>query len=138
MKHFTISELTRSATANRLGIDNTPSDEIKKNLEKLINTVLDPLREAWGAPIIVTSGYRCPALNRAVKGSKTSQHVLGQAADIKTVGDKPENNKKLFELAKKMVEDGRIVVGQLIDEYGYDWVHISTVGGHKNQILHIK
>ena len=138
MKHFTISELTRSATANRLGIDNAPSDEIKKNLEKLINTVLDPLREAWGAPIIVTSGYRCPALNRAVKGSKTSQHVLGQAADIKTVGDKPENNKKLFELAKKMVEDGRIVVGQLIDEYGYDWVHISTVGGHKNQILHIK
>lgn len=138
MKHFTISELTRSATANRLGIDNTPSDAIKKNLEKLINTVLDPLREAWGAPIIVTSGYRCPALNRAVKGSKTSQHVLGQAADIKTVGDKPESNKKLFELAKKMIEDGRIVVGQLIDEYGYDWIHISTVGGHKNQILHIK
>lgn len=138
MKYFSINELTRSATANKLGIDNTPSDTIKKNLEKLINTVLDPLREAWGAPIIVTSGYRCPALNRAVKGSKTSQHVLGQAADIKTVGDKPENNKKLFELAKKMVEDGRIVVGQLIDEYGYDWIHISTVGGHKNQILHIK
>lgn len=138
MKYFSINELTRSATANRLGIDNTPSEAIRKNLEKLINTVLDPLREAWGAPIIVTSGYRCHALNRAVKGSKTSQHVLGQAADLKTVGDKPENNKKLFELAKKMVEDGRIVVGQLIDEYGYDWVHISTVGGHKNQILHIK
>lgn len=138
MKYFSINELTRSATANRLGIDNTPSEAIRKNLEKLINTVLDPLREAWGAPIIVTSGYRCPALNRAVKGSKTSQHVLGQAADLKTVGDKLENNKKLFELAKKMIEDGRIVVGQLIDEYGYDWVHISTVGGHKNQILHIK
>ena len=138
MKYFSINELTRSATANRLGIDNAPSDAIKKNLEKLINTVLDPLREAWGAPIIVTSGYRCPALNRAVKGSKTSQHVLGQAADLKTVGDKPENNKKLFELAKKMIEDGRIVVGQLIDEYDFDWIHISTVGGHKNQILHIK
>lgn len=138
MKYFSINELTRSATANRLGIDNTPSEAIRKNLEKLINTVLDPLREAWGAPIIVTSGYRCPALNRAVKGSKTSQHVLGQAADLKTVGDKPENNKKLFELAKRMIEDGRIVVGQLIDEYGYDWLHISTVGGHKNQILHIK
>ena len=138
MKYFTINELTRSATAARLGIDNSPTDTVRKNLEKLINTVLDPLREAWGAPIIVTSGYRCPKLNKAVGGAKTSQHVYGQAADIKTVGDKPENNKKLFELAKKLIDEGKIVVGQLIDEYGYDWVHISTQGGHKNQILHIR
>lgn len=138
MKYFTINELTRSATAARLGIDNTPTPAVKKNLEKLINEVLDPLREAWGAPIIVTSGYRSPKLNKAVGGSKTSQHVLGQAADIKTVGDKPENNKKLFELAKKLIGEGKIVVGQLIDEYRYDWVHISTVGGHTNQILHIR
>ena len=137
MKYFSINELTRSATAARLGIDNSPTTAVKKNLEKLINEVLDPLREAWGAPIIVTSGYRSPKLNKAVGGSKTSQHVLGQAADIKTVGDKPENNKKLFELAKKLIGEGKIVVGQLIDEYRYDWVHISTVGGHTNQILHI-
>lgn len=138
MKYFSIYELSRSATAARLGIDNSPTPSVKKNLEKLINEVLDPLREAWGAPIIVTSGYRSPKLNKAVGGSKTSQHVLGQAADIKTVGDKPENNKKLFELAKKLIDEKKIVVGQLIDEYGYDWVHISTVGGHKNQILHIR
>lgn len=138
MKYFTINELTRSATAARLGIDNSPTPAVKKNLEKLINEVLDPLREAWGAPIIVTSGYRCPKLNKAVGGAKTSQHVLGQAADIKTVGDKPENNKKLFELAKKLIGEGKIVVGQLIDEYRYDWIHISTVGGHTNQILHIR
>lgn len=137
MKYFSIYELSRSATAARLGIDNTPTTAVKKNLEKLINEVLDPLREAWGAPIIVTSGYRSPKLNKAVGGSKTSQHVLGQAADIKTVGDKPENNKKLFELAKKLIDEKKIVVGQLIDEYRYDWIHISTVGGHTNQILHI-
>lgn len=137
MKYFSINELTRSATAARLGINNSPTPAVKKNLEKLINEVLDPLREAWGAPIIVTSGYRCPKLNKAVGGAKTSQHVLGQAADIKTVGDKPENNKKLFELAKKLIGEKKIVVGQLIDEYGYDWIHISTPGGHTNQILHI-
>ena len=137
MKYFSIYELSRSSTAARLGIDNSPTPAVKKNLEKLINEVLDPLREAWGAPIIVTSGYRSPKLNKAVGGSKTSQHVLGQAADIRTVSDKPENNKKLFELAKKLIDEKKIVVGQLIDEYRYDWIHISTVGGHTNQILHI-
>ena len=135
---FSIYELSRSATAARLGIDNSPTPSVKKNLEKLINEVLDPLREAWGAPIIVTSGYRSPKLNKVVGGSKTSQHVYGQAADLKTVGDKPENNLKLFELAKKLIEQKKITVGQLIDEYNGDWIHISTPGGHKNQILHIR
>lgn len=138
MKYFTFRELTKSATAARLGIDNTPSEAVKKNLQNLVEKVLDPLREAWGAPIIVTSGYRCDKLNKAVGGSKTSQHVHGQAADIITVGDKPENNRKLFELAKKMMDEGKIKVGQLIDEYGYNWLHISTPAGHTNQILHIR
>lgn len=66
MKHFTLDELTRSATARRLGIDNTPTRQAAVNLERLVDNLLDPLREAYGAPIYVNSGYRCPALNRAV------------------------------------------------------------------------
>ena len=95
MKYFTIRELTRSATATAEKIDNTPSQAVVDKLTALIENVLDPLREAWGAPIIVTSGYRSPALNRAVKGAPTSQHVLGEAADIHTVSDTKEDNKKL-------------------------------------------
>ena len=138
MKYFSIRELTRSATAARLGIDNTPDDGIVKNLTKLVNTVLDPLREAYGKPIVVTSGYRSAALNRAVGGSRTSQHVYGQAADIKSLSDDPRENKKIFDIASRLIKEGKITVGQLIDEYAYDWVHISTPGGHTNQILHIK
>lgn len=90
MKHFTLQELTRSATARRLGIDNTPPDEAVKNLTALVDNVLDPLREAWGSPIHVNSGYRCPALNRAVNGAPHSQHMRGEAADI-TVGSRLDN-----------------------------------------------
>lgn len=138
MRYFTLRELTRSATAIRLGIDNTPDAKVAENLKKLVGTVLDPLREAYGKPIIVTSGYRCEKLNRAVGGSRTSQHVHGQAADIRSVSDSPIDNKEIFDLAKRLIDEGKIKVGQLIDEYGYDWVHISTPGGHLNQILHIK
>lgn len=138
MKYFTINELTKSATAARLKIDNTPTDKVKKNLTELIEKVLDPLREAYGKPIIVTSGYRCPKLNKAVGGAATSQHMYGQAADIRSVSDSPKDNKVLFDLAVKLVNEGKIKTGQIIDEYGYNWVHISTPYSHTNQILHIK
>ena len=82
MKYFSYEELTKSITAKNKGIDNTPSIEIKKNLKALVDNILDPLREAYGKPITVTSGYRCPKLNTAVKGAKNSQHIKGQAADI--------------------------------------------------------
>lgn len=94
--------------------------------------VLDPLRDAYGKPIRVNSGYRSPALNKAVKGSKTSQHVKGQAADI-TGGNKQEN-KKLFELAQEL----NLPYCQLIDERGFTWVHISYDKNNvKRQILHL-
>ena len=73
MKHFTIPELTRSDTAQRRSIDNTPTPEAVKNLTARVDNVLDPLRERWGAPLIVTSGYRSPALNTAVGGVKTDR-----------------------------------------------------------------
>lgn len=134
MKYFTISELTKSATASRRKIDNTPSATVIANLTALVDNILDPLREAWGAPIIVTSGYRCVRLNAAVGGVKTSQHTLGQAADIRTVSDKPADNKRLFDLIVKL----GLHYDQLIDEYGYNWVHVSYSSRNRRQILHIK
>ena len=68
-----------------MGIDNTPPSSAVKALNDLVDNVLDPLREAWGGPIRVNSGYRCPELNRIVGGTPTSQHQRGEAADI-TVG----------------------------------------------------
>ena len=83
MKYFTISELTYSSRARELHIDNTPfSYTIIENLTQLIETLVDPIREAWGAPIIITSGYRSDTLNRAVGGSKTSEHRFGLAVDV--------------------------------------------------------
>lgn len=118
MKYFTIKEMTKSSTAKANGIDNTPSDEEIAKLQKLIEAVLDPLREWYGKPIRVNSGYRCEALNEAVGGSDTSQHRLGEAADI-TVGTK-KGNKKLFEYIKD-----NLPFDQLINESNFSWVHVS-------------
>lgn len=134
MKHFTMRELVKSPTAQRLGIDNEPTEAVKANLTALVEHILDPLREAWGGPIIVTSGYRCGKLNKAVGGVKGSQHTLGQAADIRTVSDKPADNKRLFDLIVKL----GLHYDQLIDEYGYNWVHVSYSSRNRRQILHIK
>ena len=82
MTYFTINELIASDTAKTKGIDNSPTTAVRANLVALIETLLDPLREAWKSPIRVTSGYRCGILNRAVGGSRTSAHLYGYAADI--------------------------------------------------------
>lgn len=134
MKYFTIQELTKSATASRRGINNIPDEIVKMNLTLLVENILDPLREAWGAPIIVTSGYRCGRLNKAVGGAAKSQHMYGQAADIRTVSDKPSDNKKLFDLIREL----KLPYDQLIDEYNYNWVHVSYGPRNRRQILHIK
>lgn len=134
MKYFTLAELTASATARRLKIDNTPTAAVRQNLTLLVDNVLDPLREAWGAPIIVGSGYRCAALNKAVGGVKNSQHLVGQAADVHTLSDLPEDNKRLFDLARTL----KLPFDQLIDEYGYNWLHISYGPRHRRQILHLR
>ena len=131
MKHFTFQELTKSATAKRKGIDNSPSMQVRANLAALVENVLDPLREAYGKPIVVTSGYRCEKLNRAVGGAASSQHVKGQAADIRRVQDTAEENKKLFDLIVKL----GLPFDQLINEYGYDWVHVSYGPRHRRMKL---
>lgn len=99
MKYFSISELTYSTKARELHIDNTPfSYTIIDNLTNLIDNLLDSIRDMWGKPLHVNSGYRCSALNKAVGGKPTSQHLKGEAADI-TTGSKAENE-KLFEMIK--------------------------------------
>ena len=85
-RFFSWAELTVSGAAARLGLDNTPDELARRNLAALVSTVLDPLRAALGRPIRVTSGFRTPAVNEAVKGSPTSQHMLGEAVDIKADG----------------------------------------------------
>ena len=82
MKYFSIEELVKSASAERLTIDNTPPRAAQRMLTILVEQLLDPIRRRYGAPIIVTSGYRCPALNTAVGGVANSHHIVGCAADI--------------------------------------------------------
>ena len=135
MKYFTIQELTASATAKRKCIDNTPDAKAVASLTALVANVLDPLREAYGKPIVVTSGYRCPKLNRAVGGAARSQHTNGEAVDIRTLSDRTWENRQLFELIQKL----KLPYDQLIDEYNYDWVHVSFVEGkNRRQVLHVR
>lgn len=140
-KNFTLEELTRSDTAAKKGIDNTPDEVVKKRLTTLCKTVLQPIRDKYGKSIIVGSGYRCKALNTTVKGASNSDHMYGCAADIHSASDSVADNKELFNLIKKMIDSKEIKVKQLIDEYNYNWIHISYQDGRSskvNQILHLK
>lgn len=138
-KNFTLEELTRSATAKRKGIDNEPDEDALIDLKRLVKDVLQPIRDEYGKPIVVTSGYRGEKLNKAVGGAKTSQHMYGQAADIEALDG---NNAELFKTIKKMMDEGKLKVGQLIWEYGTkrqpNWVHVSLPRNGKvnNQILY--
>ena len=146
MKYFSIEELAKSASAERLAIDNTPPRAARKMLTILVEQLLDPIRRRYGAPIIVTSGYRCPALNTAVGGVANSHHIVGCAADIvgglppppPTGGGDLPPNRYLYELIIQMQREGAIRFTQLIAEEGYRWLHISYVPGMlRNQIIDV-
>ena len=131
MKYFTFKEMIQSDTAKSKNIDNTPNWDEIDNLKKLIEAILDPLREWYGKPIYINSGYRSEALNKAVGSTSNSQHLLGLAADIDT-GKKAEN-KKLFDYIKDNLE-----FDQLIDEKDLAWVHVSYNKNHnRKQVLHL-
>lgn len=128
MKYFTLEELCSTKT----GITNIPSWQAVENLKALVNNVLEPIREAWGKPIIVTSGFRCKAVNNKVGGVETSQHTKGQAADL-DIGTL-EQNKELFEFICK----SGITFDQLLLEDNGAWVHISyNINKNRRQILYI-
>jgi len=135
-KHITVKEATQSATATRLKIDNTPSAEVLANMKLVAEKCFEPLREWYGKPIIINSFYRSPALNKAIKGAKNSDHVKGMAIDLDAGSN--SGNLKLFNWLKDNVE-----FKQLIHEYGDKsgpaWVHISyDPKDLRTQLLYIK
>ncbi len=131
MKYFTFKEMIQSDTAKSKDIENIPNWDQINALMNLIKYVLDPLRSLYKKAIRVSSGFRSEALNEAVNGSKTSQHMKGEAADI-TAGSK-KANMKLFELIRD-----NLTFDQLIDESDYSWIHVSFTKNNRNQILHLK
>lgn len=125
MRYFTIQELSRSDTARRYGIENTPGTKEKKALEALVDNVLDPVREIYGRPIRVTSGYRNPKVNRLVGGVVNSHHTYGYAADIVGHDRSKAESRKLFEIIRSGFK-----FTQLIWEHnrsGSWWVHVSYI-----------
>ena len=124
MKHFRIEEFEASPTAKTMGIDNTIPAEARRAVVRLVEAVLDPLREEFAMPIYVNSGYRSAALNAAVGGVANSQHRRGEAADI-TSGTR-EGNMRLWRLLRKM----RLPVDQAINEHNNAWIHVSHRAQH--------
>lgn len=130
MKYFSFKEMIKSNTAKAKGLDNTPTWDEIDNLKKLIETILDPLREWYGKPIIVNSAFRSEAVNKAVGGVKTSFHRYGQAADI--TANSRTNNKKLFDYIKDNLP---------FTEMGWEkdgtWIHVAWNGNNDKEIFYI-
>jgi len=137
-KNFTLAEMVKSSTADRLGIDNWPtSDVVIVNLELITQEILQPVRDYYGIPFVPNSGYRCLKLNKILKSSNRSQHVKGQAVDFEVPG---VSNKELAEWVRDNLD-----FDQLIFEFVYKnipksgWVHCSYVSPdvNRNQVITI-
>ena len=130
-KNFALSEITHSNTAKRLGIDNEPTETHLQNMQHLVDNLIQPLRDAVG-PIRVSSGYRNPELNRAIGGSRSSQHCKGEALDLQFW----QNGKMMNELIYEWILDSGIEFDQMINEFDFAWIHISLVKkGNRRQVL---
>jgi hypothetical protein len=129
---FQIQDLIKSNTASASGINNMPNQAAMQNLQYLLNNVINPISNNFPYPIRISSGYRSPQLNAAVRGAQNSQHMLGQAADI-TTGSR-QANQQLF----NWIINSGINFDQIIDEKGYQWVHISfNPNGCRKSVLHL-
>lgn len=146
-ENFSLSEFVKSGYAEKYGIDNTPTQDALENIKKIVATVLQPLRDEFGEPIIVSSGYRCERVNNGIGGAKNSDHKYGAAVDIKAKSGLRPDNKRLWDCVMKMYREGRLKCRQIIWEYGRttvgpDWLHLSINNGYNsykdNQILYIK
>ena len=132
MKYFTFNELCESGTAKTHNIDNTPSGEIKINLRNLVDNCLDIVREKYGKPITVSSGYRNYLVNQLVGGKATSQHLKGEAADI--VGKNDKETRRIFEIAKELGNYDQLLFER--NNKGSVWVHISyKAEGNRKQCI---
>ena len=130
-EHLSIAEFTESATATAKGIENTMPNELAQYVVSWAENVFEPVRALLGVPLKVTSGYRCPDLNKAVGGVPTSQHVVGQAGDLI-----PEGVGILDAFQKILVSD--LIYDQLIYEHAGNayWLHISYLEGkNRNEVL---
>ena len=129
MTYFTLTELTHSDTAVGLHIDNTPSPLQESHLRLLVERVLDPIREHWGLPIRVTSGYRSPELNEEVDGVEDSYHMDGCAADITAFGISEEHhrhrNVELMSLIRTLHLTGRIALTECYAGPDYKYIHVA-------------
>lgn len=114
--NFDLSEMTVSQSAARLGLSNKPGAAETNNLKRLCQDVLQPLRDYLKKPVLISSGYRSPAVNRAVGGASTSAHMTGRAADIHVPG------LTTAQLVNKIHGLG-LPIDQVIDEFG-SWVHV--------------
>lgn len=146
-KWFTYGEFIKSDTAKKQNIDNTPKEEyIQDNILEMMR-VMDKIRDRWTdycednclqhPQIIVNSGYRSDALNKALKGSKTSVHKIGAACDFEA---KNGHNKELFGVMLKVLNEYDIPYDQAIDEKNYSWIHLglkNNNGDRRKMILHL-
>ena len=126
-EHLELSEVIRSESAKRNGISNMPTAEHIENFKILATKVFEPIREHFGVPIRISSGYRSSELNKCVGGSATSQHSSGEAIDI----DQDQTtiaNKQVFEYIKD-----NLSFDQLINEFNYAWIHVSYKANGKQR-----
>jgi hypothetical protein len=129
-EHFTFLELTRSDYAIRNGIDNTPNNQQAEELKLLCQHILEPVRALFGLPIIITSGFRNERVNSAIGGSRTSQHMKGQAADFHVHG--LDN----LTAMREIMSERPIQYDQIIYEFGQDgWIHISRSNSLRREAL---
>jgi hypothetical protein len=129
-EHLDLVEVTRSDYAKKNGINNMPNPEHTENLIELANKIFEPIRNHFNKPIHISSGYRSKELNAKIGGAKNSQHTVGQAIDIDQ-GDRKQNI-EIFDFIKNNLN-----YDQLINEFNYDWVHVSynTNGKQAKQVL---
>jgi len=131
-KNLTLREVVKSNTATRKGINNTPDQWAINNLQAVADHIFQPVRDHFGVPIGVTSGFRSKELNKAIGGSKYSQHMIGEAIDIDADMYGKVTNSEIFDFIKKNLE-----WDQMIWEFGDDenpaWVHVSFKESGKNR-----
>ena len=120
--HFTITEFTKSQTAERKGIDNTPSDNHIESMELLCNEVLEPIRYHFDKPIMINSGYRSVALCEAIGSKATSQHAKGEAADIEIPG---VDNLDIAIFIMDNLDFDQLILECYTGEPSSGWVHVS-------------
>ena len=130
-KNFALSEITHSNTAKRLGIKNEPTETHLQNIQHLVDDLLQPLRDAVG-PIRISSGYRNPSLNRAIGGSRSSQHCKGEALDLQFWKAGEINNKVIYDW---ILQSG-LKFDQMINEFDFAWIHVSLKAkDNRRQVL---